>query len=291
MRIGFVGAGLMGAPMVRNLIDAGHDVVVSSRDPARLAGTGWTVVGSPAEAARDADIVCSIVPDSPEVDEVVRSVLETAPEGSVIVEMSTHSPEVARELSAEAAVRGVAYLDAPVSGGPPGAEAGTLAIWMGGSREAVERAQPVLEVLGDRAKIRHCGEVGAGLVVKLVNNYLAAACASASAEALAVALAEGIEADLVVDAVMQGTGGNWQLGNLFPDKVLKGDFEAGFRISHMVKDVRTARALAEALAVEQPVGDVVLGRLVTAMERYGPDADYGSVARLEGFGEDEERGA
>ena len=283
MRIGFVGAGLMGAPMVGNLVAAGHDVVVSSRTPERLADTGWTVVGSPAEAARDADIVCSIVPDSPEVADVVRAVLETIPEGGVIVEMSTHSPETARELAAECAVRGVAYLDCPVSGGPTGAAAGSLAIWVGGSVEALERARPVLTVLGDEAKLRHCGEVGAGLAVKLANNYLGAVIAAASAEALAMARAEGLDPQLVIDAVMTGSGANWQLGNLYPHKVLQGDYEPGFKLAHMIKDVRAARALAESLGVEQPVGDVTLGRLVTALERFGADVDYGSVARLSGW--------
>lgn len=284
MKIGFVGAGLMGAPMVRNLLEAGHEVVVSSRDPGRLADTGWTVVGSPAEAADGSEIVCSIVPDSPEVEAVVRSALETMAEGSVLVEMSTHSPEVARELAAEAAVQGVAYLDAPVSGGPPGAEAGTLAVWIGGSQEAVERAQPVLDVLGGEGKIKHCGPVGAGLVVKLANNFLGAACAAASAEALAMAKAEGVDPQVVIDGVMQGSGSNWQLGNLFPHKVLRGDFEAGFKIEHMLKDVRHQRVLADQLGVEQPVCDVVLGRLATARERYGAEADYGSIARLYGWG-------
>lgn len=283
MRIGFVGAGLMGAPMVRRLVEAGHDVVVSSRTPERLADTGWTVVASPAEAASGAEIVCSIVPDSPQVAEVVHAVLESIPEGGVVVEMSTHSPEVARRLATEAAVKGVAYLDCPVSGGPTGAAAGTLAIWVGGSREAMERARPVLTVLGDDAKLRHCGDVGAGLVVKLANNLLGAVAAAASAEALAMAKAEGLDARLVIDAVMQGSGANWQLANLFPNKVLKGDFAPGFKIDHMIKDVRTARALAESLRVEQPVGDVVLGRLMTAMEEFGADVDYGSVARLSGF--------
>lgn len=283
MRIGFAGAGLMGAPMVKNLLAAGHDVVVSSRNPERLAETGWTVVGSPAEAARDAEILCSIVPDSAEVDEVVRTALDGLSEGSVIVEMSTHSPEVARTLAAEAAVKGVAYLDAPVSGGPPGATSGTLAIWIGGTDEAVDRAQPVLDILGAPEKIRHCGPVGAGLVVKLANNFLGAACATASAEALAMARAEGLDPQLVIDSVSHGSGANWQLANLFPHKVLKGDFEAGFKVEHMAKDVRHARALAEALGVDQPVGETVLGRLQTAMERYGADVDYGSVARLSGF--------
>lgn len=285
MRIGFVGAGLMGAPMVRRLIDAGHDVVVSSRTPERLADTGWRVVASPAEAARGAEVVCSIVPDSPEVAAVVRSALETIPRGAVILEMSTHSPDVARELAAEAAGKGVDFLDAPVSGGPTGAAAGTLAIWVGGSADAMDRARPVLTILGDEGKLAHCGEVGAGLVVKLANNYLGAVCAAASAEALAMAQAAGLSPEFVAAAVMQGSGANWQLGHLFPNKVLKGDFAAGFKMAHMVKDVRTEREVANALAVDQPVGEAALTRLEAAMERYGVDADYGSVARLSGFGE------
>jgi len=285
MRIGFVGAGLMGAPMVRRLIEAGHDVVVSSRTPDRLADTGWRVVASPAEAARNAEVVCSIVPDSPEVTAVVRSALETIPRGAVMIEMSTHSPDVARELAAEAADKGVDYLDAPVSGGPTGAETGTLAMWVGGSVDAMDRARPVLTVLGAEDKLAHCGDVGAGLVVKLANNYLGAVCAAASAEALAMAQAAGLSPEFVAKAVMQGSGANWQLGNLFPNKVLRGDFEAGFKIAHMVKDVRTEREVADALDVDQPVGDAALARLASAMERYGEDADYGSVARLSGFGD------
>lgn len=283
MRIGFVGAGLMGAPMVERLVAAGHEVVVSSRNPERLADSGWSVVASPAQAASGADAVCSIVPDSPEVEAVVRELAGVMAAGSVIIEMSTHAPDAARALSVEAAAHGISYVDAPVSGGPGGAAAGTLAVWVGGSAEGFERARPVLEVLGDPAKLRHCGEVGAGLVVKLANNYLGAVNAAASAEALAMARAEGVDPELVVDAVMQGSGANWQLGNLFAHKVLKGDYEAGFKIEHMAKDVRHARALAEHLGVEQPVGAVVLGRLTTAMERYGSDVDYGSVARLLGF--------
>lgn len=283
MRIGFVGAGLMGAPMVRRLVEAGHDVVVSSRTPERLRDRGWTVVDSPARAAEGAEAICSIVPDAPEVTEVVHSVLETAPPGSVIVEMSTISPEVARTLATECAVRGISYMDCPVSGGPTGAAAGTLAIWVGGTEEAFQRAKPVLDVLGEEAKIRHCGGPGAGLVVKLVNNLLGAVNAAAVAEALAAARAEGVDPALVIDAVMDGTGANWQLAHLFPNKVLRGDYEPGFKLAHMVKDVRVACALAESLGVEQPVGETVLGRLVTALERFGPDVDYGSVARLNGW--------
>jgi 3-hydroxyisobutyrate dehydrogenase-like beta-hydroxyacid dehydrogenase len=282
-RIGFVGAGLMGSHMVRRLLDAGHDVVVSSRNPERLAGTGWTVVGSPAEAAEGAEVVCSIVPDSPEVASVVGSILGTAKAGTVIVEMSTISPQTARALAARGAEQGVDYLDCPVSGGPVGAEAGTLAIWVGGDAEAFERARPVLEVLGDPAKLRHCGAVGAGLVVKLANNFLGAVGAAASAEALAMARAAGVDPALVAEAVMGGTGANWQLGNLMPKKVLAGDFTAGFKIAHMAKDLRIATEVAGALGVDAPVLDLARARFEEARNRYGDDVDYGSVARLAGW--------
>jgi 3-hydroxyisobutyrate dehydrogenase len=283
MRVGFVGAGLMGAPMVRRLIEAGHDVTVSSRDPARLAGTGWRVVGSPGEAAAGAEIVCSIVPDSPEVTAVVDSVLKTAAAGTVIVEMSTISPVTARDLAVRCAVAGVAYLDCPVSGGPVGAEAGTLAVWVGGEAAAMERARPVLEVLGQPDRVRHCGAVGAGLAVKLANNFLGAVNAAATAEALALAREAGVDPAMVVQGVSDGTGANWQLANLFPRKVLRGDFEPGFRITHMAKDLRIAAEVAAGYGLELPELALARARLEEARARFGDDRDYGVVARLSGW--------
>ncbi|MDQ1497634.1 MAG: 3-hydroxyisobutyrate dehydrogenase [Actinomycetota bacterium] len=283
MRVGFVGAGLMGAPMVRRLVEAGHDVTVSSRDPARLAGTGWRVVGSPAEAADGAEVVCSIVPDGPEVTAVVGSVLKSAAPATVIVEMSTISPTTARELAARCAEAGVDYLDCPVSGGPPGAEGGTLAIWVGGSAEALERARPVLEVIGRADRIRHCGAVGAGLAVKLANNFLGAVNAAASAEALALARDAGVDPALAVEAVSDGTGANWQLANLFPRKVLQGDFEPGFRITHMAKDLRIAAEVAGELGLDAPMLALARQRLDEARAQFGDDRDYGAVARLAGW--------
>ena len=283
MRVGFVGAGLMGAPMVRRLVEAGHHVTVSSRDPDRLADTGWPVVGSPAEAAEGAEVVCSIVPDSPEVAAVVDSVLKTAGTGTVIVEMSTISPTTARELASRCAAAGVDYLDCPVSGGPVGADAGTLAIWVGGPEAALERARPVLDVIGQADRVRHCGAVGAGLAVKLANNFLGAVNAAASAEALALAREAGVDPALVVEAVSDGTGANWQLANLYPRKVLRGDFEPGFRITHMLKDLRIAAEVAGELGLDLPELALARARLEEARARFGDDLDYGAVARLTGW--------
>jgi 3-hydroxyisobutyrate dehydrogenase-like beta-hydroxyacid dehydrogenase len=201
----------------------------------------------------------------------------------VVVEMSTISPRVAQMLAADCAAGGVDYLDCPVSGGPPGAAAGTLAIWVGGPRDAFERVRPVLEVLGAPEKLRHCGPVGAGLIVKLVNNFLGAVNAAASAEALAMARAAGVDPALVADAVQGGSGANWQIANLFPHKVLRGDFAPGFKIAHMAKDLRIEAEVAAEHGIAQPVGDVARARLEEARARYGDEVDYGSIARLVGW--------
>lgn len=282
-RIGFVGAGLMGAPMVRNLLAAGHHVIVSSRTPERLAHEGWEVVPSPDEAADSVEIVCSIVPDWAEVNEVVKSVLLTARPGTLLIEMSTIGPDSARRLAARCAAEGVHYLDCPVSGGPVGAAAGTLAIWAGGDEEQFERARPILEVLGSPEKVRYCGPVGSGLVVKLCNNFLGAVNAAASAEALAMARKAGVDPGLVVESVADGTGANWQLANLMPNKVLRGDFTAGFKVAHMAKDLRAAADLAREVGLDAPFMALAKARISEACEAYGDEADYGSVARLVGW--------
>jgi 3-hydroxyisobutyrate dehydrogenase-like beta-hydroxyacid dehydrogenase len=283
VEIGFVGAGLMGAPMVRNLLAAGHAVTVSSRTPERLAGEGWQVVATPAEAAAGAEVVCSVVPDGPDVESVVDSLLATAAPGTVLIEMSTIDPDLARALAARCAARDVTYLDVPVSGGPAGAAAGTLAMWAGGDRVAFDRVRPVLDVLGDPGKVRWFGPSGSGLVVKLVNNLVAAVNLAAGAEVLALARAAGIEPLGALDAVMGGTGGSWQIDRIARDRVLPGAFAPGFKLGHMVKDVRLARALAADVGVDLPVADPVAERYEDALARFGPATDYSSVARLAGW--------
>jgi 3-hydroxyisobutyrate dehydrogenase len=283
MRVGFIGAGLMGAPMVERLIEAGHDVVVSSRTPARLPD-GWSVVDRPQAAAADAEIICSILPDSAEVRSVVAAVLTTARPGAVLVEMTTHSPQVARELGAEADARGVSYLDCPAGGGVLAVRTGTLAFWAGGAAAALERARPVLSAIGDPAKLRHCGPVGSGLIVKLINNYLVAVNAVASGEILAMAREAGVDPRVAIDAITSGGGGaNAQLANLFPNRVFAGDFKAGFKLGYMVKDLRHAFDLASDTGVPAPVGKAAGERMAEAAAAYGDEVDFGSVAHLYGW--------
>ncbi|MCX4745038.1 NAD(P)-dependent oxidoreductase [Kitasatospora sp. NBC_01287] len=283
MRVGFVGAGLMGAPMVERLLAAGHEVVVSSRSPGRLP-SGWSVVDTPEAAAEQAEVICTILPDAAEVRSVVRSLLTTAQPGSVLLEMTTHSPQVARELAAEARRHGVAYLDSPAGGGIAAVRAGALAFWVGGSEAAVERARPVLTAIGDPEKLRHCGPVGAGLTVKLLNNYLVAVTAVASGEVLAMAREAGVDPRLAIEAITSGGGGaNAQLAGLYPNRVLVGDFEAGFKLGYMVKDLGHAFDLADRLAVPSPVGRAAGDRMGEALAAYGPEVDFGSVSHLNGW--------
>jgi 3-hydroxyisobutyrate dehydrogenase-like beta-hydroxyacid dehydrogenase len=271
VRIAFVGTGLMGRPMVLRLAEAGHDLVVHARRPERIADLPGERAPSVREAADGADVLCSIVTDSPDVEEVVDAALAAERPPAVIVEMSTIAPAVARALGERCAERGVAYLDCPVSGGPPGAEAGTLAIMVGGHEDALRTAEPVLDVLGDPDRRAHCGPVGSGLVVKLVNNLLVAGITAATAEALGMAERAGVDPALARRVVLGATGASWQLENLFP-RVLAGDHRPGFKVKDLQKDLGHAQDLA---GEPLPIGDVATGLL----RGLPPDADYGSIAR------------
>jgi 3-hydroxyisobutyrate dehydrogenase-like beta-hydroxyacid dehydrogenase len=272
MRIGFVGAGLMGSGMIRNLADAGHEVILHSRTPSRAEGLPVTPAASIAEAMDGADLACSCVTDSPDVRVVVDGLLQAAAPPPVLVEMSTIAPAVARELADRCAARGVAYLDCPVSGGPTGAAAGTLAIMCGGDGDALARAVPALDAMGDPEKRFHCGPVGLGLVAKLVNNMLVATIATATAEALGRGQRAGLDPALAREIVMRSSGDSWQLRNLFA-RVLVGDHVPGFTVRNLLKDLGHARDLDDHAP---PLADVAADLL----RQVPADLDYGAVARL-----------
>jgi 3-hydroxyisobutyrate dehydrogenase-like beta-hydroxyacid dehydrogenase len=272
MRIGFVGAGLMGGPMVRNLAAAGHEVSLYARTPARAEGLPAAIAPSVAGAVNGADVACSIVTDSDDVREVVTALLEAPAPPPVLVEMSTIAPHVAVDLAAACAARGVSYCDCPVSGGVFGAEAGTLAIMCGGDADALARARPVLDVLGDPAKRRHLGAVGTGLVAKLVNNMLVAVITAATAEALGVGQRAGVDPAALREVVLASSGASWQLENRFAGW-LDGDFRPGFRTRDLRKDVGHARDLA---GRPLPLTDLC----AALFEEVPGDLDYGAVARL-----------
>lgn len=271
MRVGFVGSGLMGAGMVRNLAAAGHEVRLYARTPERARDLPAALAAGPAEAAEGADLFCSCVTDSRDVREVVGAMLRAERPAPVVVEMSTIAPAVARELAAACAARGVAYLDCPVSGGPTGAAAGTLAIMCGGDADALARAAPALDAMGDPGKRFHCGPVGQGLVAKLVNNMLVASITAATAEALGAGQRAGLDPALAREVVMRSSGDSWQLRNLFP-RVLSGDHVPGFTVRNLLKDLGHARDLDDR-------DQRLAGEARRLLERTDPDADYGALAR------------
>ncbi|MFN4243056.1 MAG: NAD(P)-dependent oxidoreductase [Tepidisphaerales bacterium] len=247
-RIAFIGTGVMGAPMAGHLLAAGHALTVHNRTPEKaygLVARGAKLSSSPAEAARDADVVFINVRDTPDVLEVClgeHGVLRTVRRGTVVVDHSTISPAAAREVAERLAGAGADFLDAPVTGGDVGARAGTLSIMVGGTESAFERVLPLLRLMG--RTITHTGPVGTGQLTKLVNQILVSVTNLATCEALAFAAKNGLNLEKTLEAVSGGAGGSWQLSNLGP-KMLAGDFRPGFTIDLQQKDLRLVLEAAE----------------------------------------------
>lgn len=230
----------MGAPMAMNLLRAGSTLRVHNRTCEKaqsLAAAGAISCDSPAEAARNADFIVTMVTDTPDVEAVVfggRGALSTARRGALIVDMSTIRPDATRHFAALAAERGVSWLDAPVSGGDVGAKNATLTIMVGGSPDDFARARPLLEVLGKRVSL--LGPVGAGQTAKACNQILCAVNLLGVCEALALAESQGIDRDALLASLGAGAGGSWTLDNLGP-KVAHGDYEPGFMVDLLLKDL------------------------------------------------------
>ncbi len=275
MRIGFVGAGLMGAGMVRQLVGAGHTVRLYARTASKAAGLPAELVSTITAAVEGMDLACSCVTDSADVVQVVEAILRADNPPPVLVELSTIAPSVARELAARCEARGVNYLDCPVSGGPEGAASGTLAIMCGGDARSLAVAAPALDVMGDPAKRVHFGPVGSGLVAKLVNNMLVASITAATVEALGVGQREGLDPAVLREAVLAATGASWQLQYRIPN-ALAGNFAAGFTTDNLRKDLGHAAALTPGptpfLELSRHLYDDVDGSLdFVALARYFMD--------------------
>jgi len=270
-RVGLIGLGIMGKPMARNLLKAGFALTIYNRTASKaadLAHEGATVVSSPSEVAAAADIVITIVTNSPDVEEVVlgeRGVIEGIKPGSILVDMSTISPEVTRAIGERLGAKGVAMLDAPVSGGERGAIDGTLSIMAGGAAEDFERCRPVFEAMGK--KLVHCGPLGAGQTVKLCNQIVVGLHNLALSECLVFAAASGVDTDRMLEAVSAGAAGSWALTNLAP-KVLRRDFSPGFKVSLQQKDLRLALEAADRMHLSLP-GLALTHQLYGALERRG----------------------
>lgn len=247
-RVGFIGLGIMGGPMAGNILKAGFPVTVWNRSAEKaipLTEAGATLAATPQAVAEQSDIIITMVTASEDVRAVVLGkdgVIHGAQRGSVVVDMSTISPKVTREIASELTRAGIEMLDAPVSGGDVGARNATLSIMVGGEAEVVERVRPVFEAMGK--KITHVGPIGAGQTTKLVNQILVVGNNMAMAEALVFAKRAGVDVAKVVEAVGGGAAGSWQLNNLGP-RILKRDFAPGFTIRNQQKDLRLAIEAAD----------------------------------------------
>lgn len=284
-RIGFIGLGIMGRSMALNILRAGFPLTVWNRTPARAAellAAGATWADSPAMLATASDLVITCVSDTPDVQAVVlgeTGALRGLRAGSLLIDMSTISPAVTRELAAALAERGVTMLDAPVSGGSEGAAQGTLSIMVGGDAADFARALPVLQAMGQR--ITHVGGHGAGQTVKLVNQVLVVGNCLAMCEALMLAQAGGVDLPKTLEAISGGAAGSWMLSKRGP-QILARDWRPGFSIALQQKDLRLVLEAADQQGVPLP-GSALIFQLYRTLEArgLGGDGNHALVKALE----------
>ena len=265
--VGFIGLGTMGREMARNLIKAGHRVTVYDvLDEAVtvLAAEGAKPATSPAEAAADADIAITMLPDTPQVEDVIHGeggLLAAPPRGRLIVDMSTISPAAVRRMHADLKAVGTDFVDAPVSGGPIGAKNATLTIMAGGEAAAFARAEPFFRGMG--TTITHVGAPGAGQAVKLCNQLICGINIQAVCEAIALGRACGVDLEQMRSVLLGGSAASWMLDKLGP-AMIAGDASAGFRIDLMLKDLRLVQEQAQALSVPLPGTALVTSQYIEA---------------------------
>lgn len=273
--VGFLGLGVMGREMARNLAQAGFtvrafDIIPGAGDALRSFGV--EIVSEISAVTRDADIVISMLPDTPQVEDIVHGpggLLSNPPRGKLFVDMSTIAPEATRKLSQELLSVGVTMLDAPVSGGPIGAKNGTLSIMVGGDAGGFEQATPYLKAMG--TTLNHVGASGAGQTVKLCNQLICGINIQAICEALALARAWNIDLPQMREVLLGGSAASWMLDKLGPG-MIEGDVSAGFRIDLMMKDLRLVLEAAQKHPVPLPATALVATQYQNA-QAYGEGAN------------------
>jgi 3-hydroxyisobutyrate dehydrogenase len=280
-RIGFIGLGIMGRPMCANLLKAGYSLTVWNRSRPgidEVVSYGAQAGSSPADVAAKSDVIITIVTDSPDVQKVVLGpdgVIEGARGGSAVIDMTTMSPSVTRDIAEQLAEKGVDMLDAPVSGGDVGAKAGTLSIMVGGKGDVFERCLPVLQAMGKN--IIHIGPHGAGQTTKLCNQIAVALNMLAGCEAIMLAAKSGIDPRKMLEAISAGAAGSWMLSNLAP-RIVNGDFAPGFMIRLAQKDLRLVLESAQELQLPLP-GAALMNQVWRAVEAEG-GGDLGTQAAI-----------
>jgi len=281
-RIGFVGLGIMGKPMSKNLLKARHKLVVFDVVPAAMnevVEAGAERGASAKDVASRSDVIITMLPDGPEVEQVVLGaggVLEGAKAGGLVVDMSSISPMVAQKVGAACEAKGVDFLDAPVSGGEPRAVHGTLAIMAGGKKDVFARAEPILQAMGSYVTLT--GPVGAGNVTKLANQIMVAVNIAAMGEALVLATKAGLDPEIVFEAVKGGLAGSTVL-NFKAPMVIARNFQPGFRIRLHQKDLRNALQAAESLGISLPITNMVQEMLVSLVSGGKGDLDHSAIVQ------------
>jgi 3-hydroxyisobutyrate dehydrogenase len=277
--VGFVGLGRMGTPMVRRLATGG--VTVRGHDAAPGVADGLadvlTPVPSAAAAAEGAPVVILMLPDSGVVEKVVDGgLLDALVPGTLLVDMSTSEPLRTRALAERVAERGSTLVDAPVSGGVAGAHSGTLTIMVGGPDDAVERLAPLLALMG---RVRHVGGTGAGHALKALNNLLSASHLLATSEAIIAGARFGLDSTAMLDAINGSSGRSGSTETKWPSHIVRGTYASGFTAGLMVKDLRIALGLAEAVDAPRGHAERTLALWSRAVDALGPEADHTEIAR------------
>ncbi len=289
-KVGFIGLGIMGKPMAKNLVKAGYDLIVYDIVDAavkELGEAGAQTAASIAEVAQAADVIVTMLPNSPHVKEVVLGaggVLENAKEGTIVVDMSSISPIASQEIAAECSKKGVTLLDAPVSGGEPKAIDGTLAIMVGGDEAAFKKVEEMLLKMGSSAVL--VGGIGSGNVTKLANQIIVALNIAAMSEAMVLATKNGVDPEKVYNnAIRGGLAGSTVLDAKMP-MVLSGNFNPGFRIELHIKDLQNALDCAHAVNSPIPltaeVMEIMQALKVAGMEKNDHDAIIRHYEKLAG---------
>jgi 2-hydroxy-3-oxopropionate reductase len=282
-RVGFIGLGIMGMPMARNLMDSGYELTVHNRSPEKaeeLGKEGAAVAATPREVAENSDVVITMLPDSPQVREVVAGedgVLEGISEGALLIDMSTISPVVTEELAEALMEKGASMLDAPVSGGDVGAIEGTLSIMVGGEQADFQRAKPLFEAMGKT--ITHVGPTGAGQVTKAANQVVVALTIEAVSEALVLGSAGGVSPEKILEVLGGGLASN-KVMEVKREKFLSHTFEPGFRSELHHKDLGIALAAGREYGVVLPVTAIV-DQMLLSMKRKGwGGEDHSALLRI-----------
>jgi 3-hydroxyisobutyrate dehydrogenase len=293
MKIGFIGLGIMGAPMAGHLLAAGHTLYVHSRTRSKaeeLEKRGAIWADSPRACAAAADVLCLNLPDAPDIETVLfggqgaggaspPAAVEGLQVGAIVIDFSTISPDAARGFAARLRENGVAFLDAPVTGGEIGAKRATLTIMVGGEAAALDRVRPLLEKLGQ--KIRHVGPSGSGQALKAVNQVMCAVNMIGVCEGLLLAREHGLDLEQAIETLSAGAGSSWAW-NVLGGKIAAGDLKPAFMIRLMQKDLRIAQAAAQRLGVPMP-GAALAQQLFRAVEATPGGDELGTQAMVLAF--------